>query len=603
MGSNRGWGRKGAHASGPGSVVITGDNYGSVSTQVFTGAAPSTHRIDYQRASSGLVEYYTSAFVGRVAQLEAVERFLANPEQGYFLCTAPAGYGKSAFTAELVRRHSVGALRSPRALDLIYFFIREQGQRNTVAAFCAGVNSLLLDLLGETAGVPDNIEGARYQFTALWSAAAQRNDRLLLLVVDGLDEQAVEAVQIIDLLPQEMPPTVKIIVTSRPYSPFQEKLDTAHPLRRASTQVLPPLSTSEIRELLADNEARSDTTSLSHRIREITGGEPLFVRFVCEDATVHGALALSEIELKRPSGVRDYFINQLRQLISRARESDEDIARDSLGVLLAVHSPVTTAEIAGILGTRLWKLNRAIEPLRRFLIGDNQVELMHVELRRALEREFSVDDIAHYSEKIVQWCARYAAEEWPPTTPAYVRLNYGMHLAKSQHGARLFELIAPAWFHLHARHSSMDIFARDALLAIDFAAHAEPPNLMEEMRCSVLYAHARSAPTIWDPAVYRALTMLRGPSDAESYASLLVNPNAKAKALAAIAAECGPGSRSLSFLETAAELTASIRSPLERTETLMKLAHIAGETGHDSLMRNLVADAGPTYRRCAGKKV
>jgi hypothetical protein len=588
--------RQGGDASGPGSVVISGDNYGSVFTQVLAGEPAWSQRIDYRRASASLVEHLTATFVGRAAQVDAIESFITDHSSpGYLLVEAPAGYGKSALAAELIKRHAAGALRSPRPVDLVYFFVREEGQRNSAAAFCIGVNSQLLTVLGQPLGVPEQIEGARHQLLALWSAAANRpaRDRILLLVVDGLDEQAPESVQIIDLLPQETGPGAKVVVTSRGRPTPVARVPAEHPLhqiRRPIRLKLPPLSIADIEELLATRTQDAKLIRLAPRVHEVTKGEPLFVRFVCEDVISAGEPSLESVEQERPVGVQAYFRSQLRHLISRA---DNDLAPDILGVLLVSHGAIASDEIAGILDKPRWSVNRALQPLQRFLIGDDRVELMHAELRRVLEDEFNDIDLQLHSERILSWCQQYGSKGWPDTTPTYVRLHYGTHLAKSPAASTLPRLITPDWFRLHALRASVDIFGRDALLASDAAASADPADVAEEVRCSILYAQAGSAPDSWPPSAYSALAMFGEPDEAESYAALLLHPEAKASAFAAIAAQYGAGDRAARVLGMALPLVDEIVAPTKRIEVLLTLADTAIVIGRKELGRELLTRAIP----------
>jgi hypothetical protein len=89
---------------------------------------------------------------------------------------------------------------------LLYYFIREDGQRNTSVAFLQAINSQLLDLLSLEGGVPWELQGLQAQFSQLRASvqATCSSDRPLLMLIDGLDEMAIETVTIADCLPADL---------------------------------------------------------------------------------------------------------------------------------------------------------------------------------------------------------------------------------------------------------------------------------------------------------------------------------------------------------------------------------------------------------------
>lgn len=176
-------------------------------------------RLDYRREIAQLLAFYTQSFVGREQELERVAAFATMEEPGYQLVEAPAGFGKTALAAQLIRRHEAGQWDADGGIPaLVYFFVREEGWRHTPEAFCLAVNSQLLDLVELPGGVPAGLEAQRSQLVHLWAEAkaTASASRPLLLVVDGLDEMATGKVTIAGLLPAELGPYVHVVVTSRP---------------------------------------------------------------------------------------------------------------------------------------------------------------------------------------------------------------------------------------------------------------------------------------------------------------------------------------------------------------------------------------------------
>lgn len=77
--------------------------------------------------------------------------------------------------------------------------------------------------------------------------AAQSRDQVLLLLVDGIDEDrslnpSSSDPSITSLLPKELPQNVKIAISRRPYPPWPLDLPEDHPARSAPTATLAPWS-------------------------------------------------------------------------------------------------------------------------------------------------------------------------------------------------------------------------------------------------------------------------------------------------------------------------------------------------------------------------
>ena len=67
----------------------------------------------------------------------------------------------------------------------------------------------------------------------------------------------------------------------------------------------------------ADVAELLDDATLAPRVLALTRGEPLLARFACEGVNEGGVQALAEFERDPPEGVREYFDDQLVQLLEQ----------------------------------------------------------------------------------------------------------------------------------------------------------------------------------------------------------------------------------------------------------------------------------------------
>lgn len=66
---------------------------------------PAYPRLNYRRDIDGLIRFYTETYVGRQDAWNKIVGFAAQPDPGYLLVEAPAGYGKSALIAHVIHCH------------------------------------------------------------------------------------------------------------------------------------------------------------------------------------------------------------------------------------------------------------------------------------------------------------------------------------------------------------------------------------------------------------------------------------------------------------------------------------------------------------------
>jgi hypothetical protein len=444
------------------------------------------------------------------------------------LVEAPGGYGKSALMAQLVDRVRDGRWPGPEPA-LACFFIRADGARNTAVAFLQALNAQLLDELGLPGGTPPGVTELQGQLSELWAQARERATpaRPVLVVVDGLDEMADEEVTIADVLPSALGDHVHVVASSRVEPDARETVAREHPLRSAQTLAMEAFGLESIRLLIARYELDQVATS-AERILAMTSGEPLFARFVCEAIAEHGPGELERLERAPPKDAEDYFREQLRRL---AEAELGDVSWRVLGALVVAHGGMTEDELAELLEQPRRTMRGALRPVRRFLLGDGQLEIFHRSLTELVAGEFTAAELAQLRERFVAWCRGYQDRGWPPETPRYIVEQCAQHYAEHD-PASAVALIDQAW--LERQRETVGAaagFIRDLTLALTAAAG----DASSEVRLCLAGANAAASASAVPAQALRVLAQCGAADEARARAGLAGREEHRAEALAAVA--------------------------------------------------------------------
>ena len=447
-------------------------------------------RPDYLTDIASLLAFLRERYVGRERELAYIDEFLAQPSGGYLLVQAPGGFGKSVLVGQLVDRARGGQL--PGSPALVCCFLRTDGTRNTTVAFLQAVNAQLLGLLGLPGGTPPGVVELRAQFSELWSEATRRvkAERPLLLVVDGLDEMAGGDVTVADVLPSALGGHVHVVVSSRSEPDPRQAVGREHPLRTAAVLDLRAFAEESIRELAA-SFGLDETIVSPARILALTGGEPLFARFVCDAIARRGPGELRRLEEHPPSDADDFFRGQLAAL---ADAELGDMSWEVLGTLVAAYGGMTDAELAEVLDQPLRKLRDALKPVRRYLVGDERLTIFHKRLSDLVAGEFSAPERRQRAERMLAWCRSYDQRAWPPETPGYVLDWCAQHYLAADPAA-VVALPSRAWLERHRQSTgSAAGFIRDVEVAIGAAA-----DVITEVRLCLIGANAVAMASVGGP--------------------------------------------------------------------------------------------------------
>jgi hypothetical protein len=511
-------------------------------------------RLDYSQETADIRQYYNERFIGREKEHEAVFEFARGGGKyggAYLLVEAPGGIGKSAFMASLVQRAEEDNWDGP-VPNVVYFFVRQQGGRNTPEAFLQAVNGQLLVHLGIAGGTPAALFELRAQFSQLWAAVemAASADAPLLVLVDGLDEMARARgdidVTIADLLPTPINHAIRVAVSSRPNPPARDQVRREHPLASAAVLTLSTFDIAGVQRLLESviaaraSQTHPDLATMlpealaapAHRVLNLTRGEPLFARFVCDELVRGGLTKLAALEQKPPADAEDYFLRELKAL---RKSAEGEVAWQVLGLLGVSRGGLTREDLAGIAKKPPRLMDPALASIERYTLGDRRLELMHARLRELVVKEFTTEERVALTESILAWCGSYGEQGWPAETPDYVLEQYAAHLAVGNN-SRLFGLLDKRWMDCHrARVGTVSRFVRDVTLATDVALRGPAPAWVAAIRGTYILATLRSVAGQLPAGVIACLARFGQQQEAEGYAELVENPVKRCEAFARLA--------------------------------------------------------------------
>ena len=322
-------------------------------------ATPGRRRSAYW-ATVQEIRKRTGMLTGRRHDLAAISSFAAGDE-GYRWLVGDPWAGKTALLAEVVT-----AL--PGNVDVVCYFLSRREADAGSSRFLAAVVPQLASLLDEDASGADV-----HQFRALWQRAAERataEDRHLLLVVDGLDEDLCPTglPSVAAQLPAAVDGYAHVLVSSRPCPELPPDIPAGHPLRYAS-----PVP-----------------------VRPFTGARELAV------------LARQEID----------------DLLSR---DDGGLAADVLGLLTAAAGPLAVRDLAALTDVASPSVALARRIRRMFttsagrslqtvgLAGGDRYQFAHESLLAYAQADEDLND-PDFRRRIQRWAHQWQAAGWP--TPA-----------------------------------------------------------------------------------------------------------------------------------------------------------------------------------------
>jgi hypothetical protein len=330
------------------------------------------HVFDYTQT---VKQFVPAVLADREHELDELREFCLRPSgESYSYWRGTAWAGKTALLATFVLVPLVSEV------TFVSFFIRA-GDQDDYQAFLRVVTRQLGVFLGE---IPPPYPSHADLDSMLGEAAerCRREDRRLVLVVDGLDEDWYASrtkprrrPSIASLLPERPPRGMRVIVSGRPNPPVPDDVPEGHPLWDAGI----------VRELAPSSYAKLSERRAKRHLTDMLEEGPLSRQLL-------GLIVAAETGLS------------LQCLAKLTRKQEWEVER-------------RLATVSGRV------LHRVAEDSWTSRDRDGGYQLAHRDLRE-LARNLLGKDLGRHCQRILIWAQEYREQGWPPLTPEYLLRGY-----------------------------------------------------------------------------------------------------------------------------------------------------------------------------------
>jgi hypothetical protein len=472
-------------------------------------------------------------FEDREDEIRELVAFCGGPEPYLWLQGRPWA-GKTALAAWF-------ALHPPRGVIPVWFFItaRYASQSDSDAYTGAIIDQLAAIVGREPTGrsTPNARDGERRLLLQEAAERVAQDGGTLLLVVDGLDEDQSlvpggNGPSIASLLPERLPPNVRVLVTSRPSPGVPPDVKGGHPLRHC-----------RVLELAATRAARHTEFEAKYDLRQALSGDRLQRDLVGLLTAARGTLTVDD--LRELTGEPHYVLRErLGSAFGRVLR-ERGTGGDSGGDV--------TLYVAA----------------RGYLFA-------HETLLAAAQDELG-PDVEAYWERLHIWAESYERRGWPPETPPYLHQPYGRLVALLRDAHRATALATDA----RRRDRLREATGSDAACLAEIAAARQvmrsvlPDDLGSAAALAAaadLVARRNEALHPDTPAVHARLGETRR---AIGLAHTVFRPKDRARALAGVARVLAEA-RDPDALELAEEATRLAEGSADRHDDRYLLAMVQG---------------------------
>lgn len=303
----------------------------------------------------------------RTPDLARIRQGIATGRRPNAVVTASPYSGKSTLAAHIAR--SWRRLNGKR-LVVVCFFVRAKDGHTSSDNFLYAINSQLMIYTGTPGGIPTDGDRARLQLTHLWELAGQHAERqgdLLLLMVDGLDEER---------SPGEI------------------------------GRLIPP----------GDSSARRTLILSRYNATELNGLQVLDA--VRQDTILAHELAPTKFTVGDAGGTK----RELAEILHSSDGSLEPI----LASITVARAPLSAIELSDAIGEPLYRVEHQLATLGRHLVSSTDGWVFrHVEALRSAEHLLGQQSLRERRLHLLDWARYWALRSWPDDTPTYLRRHLG----------------------------------------------------------------------------------------------------------------------------------------------------------------------------------
>ncbi len=438
-------------------------------------------RVAMREIFEPLLQEY-SFFGGREDALRRVRDFIQGPAPGYLVVTAPAGFGKTALMAQLVR-----ADRDAFAYHFFSSVYSASGGEDLLSEkfFLSNVVQQMSAWHGHLDRQPKSLNELRSEYHSLMMEPLTAT-RVLLL--DGLDE--VQAWRLRPYLNCKLGPGMRVIASVRDRG---QDWASEYGLPADQIQHLPlgGLTREDIRRVLevAGGAALTLAATQEHLDRVVDvaaypqdptlGADPFYIRFLAED-TAAGDITAANID-RQPKNLAAYLDDWFGRI--RASLQNSGLAGELFQILAVALGPVPRSDLEAIepgLRDAFNGWDAVLPLLRRAVAGTDQAgyALAHPRLREYMQKY----NLAAQRQKLLEYCTH-----WRNNRSAYAAGFLVSHLHAAGRTDEIYAAVLDQAFQetQHACFGNIQATLSDLKVASEAAAGQD--NLERMLACVAEY--------------------------------------------------------------------------------------------------------------------
>jgi len=392
-----------------------------------------------------------STFVGRKVEFDKIEHFIRENKSGYFIITAKAGYGKSAFLAKWIdqRLYENKINYSQRVFLAYHFFSREFTDTKTLES---GFTNLLRQIcIYRAEDFPAETNRMRDTIAGIIKEKQPSENEPLIIVIDALDEADGE----IDPFTFDLPEGVYIIISAR-----ADKEETPTYLKNwknliktdgSNSLFLGEIEISDVKKWLSIGKLTKyrldkdeETIDLIYRK---TQGLTLYLRYLIEDIIENLEKTDSKEQIKSnlentPNGFGKYIQKQFNELCESLSNDWQEEVYSLFGIMSVSLSALSEYDVKKLTSLKSTEIRGLPSKARRWIrISEGEDEnrsfsFDHDLIRDVFKKEIFQDEKEEFLKNLLVYCS-----EWRQHNKSiYALQNYPEHLLQAKFFGQLYEL-------------------------------------------------------------------------------------------------------------------------------------------------------------------